>query len=137
MAQQDKTGEFLCCHCRTHVKGEAIIGYTYDDDFVDDVRVLHKNCEKPYRLAKAGKTHECPKCRGTGILKIETMYIASNPLGDVRFVTGAELYDKPYQWSSWTVEKWKEKEHKCSLCEGDGMLNSAPIPIITDWKLAP
>ena len=54
------------------------------------------------KMVQNGRIHKCPKCNGTGIIKIK--YNAYPP----------GLPD-----SGW-VQKWEYKEKECDLCDGEG-----------------
>lgn len=129
-----KAGEIECSHCSVGVSGEVVVSYTLEDDFVDSTFVLHKACVQPFKMARANKVHKCPKCNGTGIKSMDTLYVATKE-GRTELVLASVIHQRPGNWYDWKMEKWKETTVPCSLCSGDGYLAKEPIPIITDWKL--
>lgn len=108
----DEVGHVACTFCKKGIIGEAFIGYSYEDDHPDQEWILHKDCVKPFKLAKRGKVHKCPKCSATGLVKVRVEL-------DVRFSGGYDHIMEP---------------KTCDLCNGDGYLEKEPIPVITDWK---
>ena len=122
MNYEKGSGQILCNHCKKGISGEAIIGYKYEDDYVEDHTIIHKNCLKSFQANKIGLAHECPKCKGSGSYGSSLgAVIASPPYGKPDLRTAAEVI---------------ADETKCKLCEGHGYLAKPPIPVITDWKKA-
>jgi hypothetical protein len=137
MQYEKGSGEVVCTHCTKGIQGDAVIAYRYEDDYVEDIIILHRTCVKPFKLQRAGKVHKCPKCNGEGDRLRNTLNIYTTPGGKMEVVMSSEVYQYPERYREGKMEKIRDITETCHLCDGDGYLEKPPIPIITDWKKAP
>lgn len=136
MKTENNIGEIICWHCKKEILGEAIIGYKYDEDFVDEVIIVHKDCVKRYNLQKVGKIHQCPKCNGAGGHLKDTLNIYHVENKPPELVLSSEVQQNPARYHLENMEKVRDIKESCHLCDGDGYLAKEPIPVITDWRKA-
>lgn len=131
------SGQIVCDHCKKGISGEAVIGYKYESDYVDEAVIVHKDCVRPYKLQKAGKVHKCPKCNGQGSHLQDTMNIYYSETRSPEVVMSSMAYQFPERYRTGKLEKVRDLTKVCTLCDGDGYLEKEPIPVITDWRKAP
>lgn len=132
----DEAGKFLCTHCNQSITGVAQVSYKLEEDFVEEWIMLHQTCVTPYKLAKKGLTHKCPKCLGTGKISTDTLNLWAKEDGQWELVTSSQMYRYQSRYNSGKFEVIKEYSKPCVLCDGEGYLAKEPVPVVVEWRKA-
>ena len=103
------SGELLCTHCSKPLRGDCVVDYHWEDDFVEDILIVHKACAEPYKMKQKGLPFECPKCNKAGKVPAH--------MDETGHIT-------------WPGTK------PCDLCNGRGWLAKEPKPItkVVGWE---